>query len=120
MENAAPAGAPPSLGATCQPGSRGARIFSVRPGGPADRAGLGRDDLLISIDNQPLAREDLAERLKPYPPGASVIMAVERHGRQETIEVALDPPDQDSYSIEELDGATAEQLAIRNRWLNGK
>jgi predicted metalloprotease with PDZ domain len=113
-------GSPPSMGIISQPDTRGARILVVRPGGAADRAGLGRDDLLISVDNQSLATEDLDERLKPYPAGATVPITVERHGRRETLEVTLDPPVQDAYSIQELAGATPGQTAIRKRWLNGK
>ena len=101
-----PEGSPPSIGITAQPDNRGVRVFAVRPGGAADRAGLGRDDLLIAVDNQSLATEDLNERLRAYPPGASVPFTVERHGRREIINLTLDPPVPNSYSIQELPGAT--------------
>jgi hypothetical protein len=45
---------------------------------------------------------------------------VERHGRQETINLTLDPPVQNSYSIQELSAATPQQTAIRDRWLKTK
>ena len=110
-------GSPPSIGATSSSDSRGARLLAVRRGGAADRAGLGRDDLLLAVDNQSLANEALEQRLRAYPPGARVPFTVERHGRQEIIEVTLDPPDHKSYVIEEQPGATAEQAAIRKKWL---
>jgi predicted metalloprotease with PDZ domain len=111
---------PPGIGITALPDNRGVRVFAVRAGGAADRAGLGRDDLLIAVDNQSLATVDLSERLKAYPPGATVPFTVERHGRQETINLTLDPPVQNSYSIQELSAATPQQTAIRDRWLKTK
>jgi predicted metalloprotease with PDZ domain len=115
-----PEGSPPSIGITPLAENRGVRVFAVRPGGAADRAGLGRDDLLIAVDNQPLASEDLDKRLRAYLPGASVPFTVERHGRQEITYLTLDPPVSDSYSIQELSDATPQQTALRNRWLRGK
>jgi predicted metalloprotease with PDZ domain len=105
------------LGATVQPEFRGTRIVSILPGGAADRAGLSRDDLLIDIDDQSLATEDLATRLKPYPAGASVPINVERHGHRERIAVTLDPPNRTQYSIVPLSSATPEQVALREAWL---
>ena len=112
-----PADAPPTLGAAVQPEFRGTRIVSIVPGGAADRAGLSRDDLLIDIDDQSLATDDLATRLKPYPAGASVPINVERHGRRERIAVILDPPIPTQYSIVPVSSATPEQLAVREAWL---
>jgi len=112
-----PPDAAPSLGVVVQPESRGARIFSILPSGAADRAGLSRDDLLIDIDDQSLATEDLATRLKPYPVGAKVPINVERHGRRERITVTLDPPIPNLYSIVPLPSASPEEVATREAWL---
>ena len=115
-----PEGVPPTIGAAVLPDSRGVRVFSVRPGGAADRAGLGRDDLLIAVDNQSLATEELDKRLSAYPPGASVPFTVERHGQREIIYLTLAPPMANLYSIQKLPGATPQQTAIRDRWLAGR
>jgi len=120
LRSSVPEGAPPKIGITALPDNRGVRVFAVRPGGAADRAGVGRDDLLIAVDDQSLATADLSERLKAYPPGASVLFTVERHGRQEIINLTLEPPIPNSYSIQELPAATPMQTAIRDRWLKGK
>ncbi len=111
--------AAPSLGVLVQPENIGARIFAVIPGGAGDRAGLSRDDLLIDVDDQSLATEDLSSRLRPYPVGATVPLTVERHGRRERerVTVTLDPPVRTLYSIVPLPGATPEQEAFRNAWL---
>lgn len=112
-----PPDAAPSLGVVVQPESRGTRIIAVDPGGAADRAGLSRDDLLIDVDDQSLATEDLSTRLKPYPAGANVTINVERHGRRERMTVTLDPPVRNEYSIVPLPSASPEQIAIREAWL---
>lgn len=117
--NVAP-GSAPSLGAVVQPDNRGVKIVAVRSGGAADRAGLSRDDLLIAVDDQSLATEELPNRLKIYPPGTEVALTVERHGQREIIMATLDPPVPDQYSIEELPTATPEQINLRNGWLGGK
>ncbi len=115
-----PPDAAPSLGVVVQPENRGARILSIVPGSAADRAGLSRDDLLVDVDDQSLATEDIATRLKPYPVGANVPVTVERHGRRERIAVTLDPPKRSLYSIVSLPSATPEQLATREAWLATK
>ena len=117
LQVAAAAGAPPSLGIITDSVATGVRILAVRPGGAADRAGLSRDDLLISVDELPLATEELANRLKMYAPGSEVPLTVERHGRRQRIWVKLDPPMASEYSVDELAGAAPEQIAIRNAWL---
>jgi predicted metalloprotease with PDZ domain len=111
------AGAPPDLGVITDSVATGVRIMALRPGGAADRAGLSRDDLLIAVDELSLATEELASRLRMYPPGAEVPFTVERHGRRQRITVKLDPPLATEYSIEQLPGATSEQIDIRNGWL---
>ncbi|MGA8184821.1 MAG: PDZ domain-containing protein [Terriglobia bacterium] len=112
--------APPSLGVLVEPVDTGVRIFTVRPGGAADRAGLSRDDVLISVDDQSLATDTLANRLSIYPVGTKVLFEVERHEDRQLMYVQLGPPQPDEYSISDLPGATEEQLKIRQGWLSGK
>lgn len=109
--------APPSLGVLAEPVGTGIRIINVLPGGAAGRAGLSRDDVLVSVDDQSLATESLAERLSIYSAGAKVPFEVERHENRFFVTVQLDPPQPDEYSITELPGASGEQLKIRQGWL---
>lgn len=114
-----PADSEPSLGIQYRPANTGILITSVRPGGAADRAGLGRDDLLVAVDNFSLATESLADRLKIYPPGAEVPFTVQRHAAREIVTVKLDPPRRDDYTLEDVPDATPEQIALRRAWLAG-
>lgn len=115
--NVAPDAAP-WIGVSAAQEDRGLRISSVRPGSEADRAGLSAGDLLLNVDELSLATETLKDRLKIYPPGAEVPFTIERHNRQERINVKLAAPVKDRYSIEELPAATAEQKAIGDAWLH--
>ncbi|MEJ2007652.1 MAG: PDZ domain-containing protein [Acidobacteriota bacterium] len=111
--------APPSLGAIVVPVDTGAKVFSVRPGGAADQAGLGRDDILLSVDDQSLATDSLNDRLSIYAPGAKALFEVERHEKRHLIYVKLGPPRPDEYSIQDLPSATEEEVNIRHGWLGG-
>ncbi|MFB3921224.1 MAG: M61 family metallopeptidase [Terriglobia bacterium] len=110
-------GAAPSLGVLTNRVDRGLQIVAVRPGSAADLGGLSRDDILLAVDELPLAVDDLPDRLRMYPPGAVVPFQIERHGRERRIEVKLDPPLADQYSIEELHTADIQQIRLRKAWL---
>ncbi len=110
-------GAPPSLGVLIQTVDTGVKIVDVLPGGPADRAGLSRDDILISVDDQSLATESLSNRLSIYPVGASVPFQVQRHLERKIIFAKLGPPIPDQYSLEDSPHAAAEEVEIRRGWL---
>ena len=110
----------PSLGALTRPAPTGVGIAAVTPGGAADRAGLSRDDLLVSVDNFSLATASLEERLKIYPPGAEVPFVVQRHAERTIVTVNLDPPLGDRYTIALLPEATREQTELRKGWLRAE
>lgn len=113
----AEADAGPSLGALTRPAPTGVEIAAVTPGGAADRAGLSRGDLLVSVDNFSLATASLEDRLKIYPPGAEVPFVVQRHAERSIVLVKLDPPLGDRYTIASSPEATPEQIALRRGWL---
>jgi len=110
-------GSSPSLGVLTQRVPHGLKIVAVRPGRAADKGGLSRDDVLIAVDELSLAVADLEDRLKIYPPGTEVPFTVERHGNLERINVVLDPPSPDQYTLEPLPQASARQLNVRKGWL---
>ncbi len=109
-------GAPPSLGILTQRQDRGLRIVAVEPGGAADRAGLSRDDLLLAVDSLSLEATELEERLTIYPPGAEIALTLERHGKEDTVTVKLNPPP-NAFAIVEAANPIPTQLAIRTGWL---
>lgn len=107
----------PSLGVLTEPAETGLKIDAVRPGSPAERAGLSRDDILISVDQLSLVGDALGDRLRMYPVGATVPFTVERYGKREIIFVKLGPPIPNEYALEEASHATPEEEQIREGWL---
>ncbi len=110
-------GSPPSLGILDEPAATGLRVTSVQPGRPADRAGISRDDVLISIDQLSLVTQQLPDLLRMYPPGSVVPFEVERLGQRLTIEVKLGPPIPNDYRIEAVPDAAPAAVHIRQGWL---
>jgi peroxiredoxin len=67
------------------------RISEVVPGGPASRAGLQVGDVIVSINNKPVASAaDVASHIAGLKLGASVPFVVTRAGTQATIAVTAE------------------------------
>jgi len=77
----------------------GALIVDVRPGGPAEQAGLREGDVLIAFDGKPLdAESDLGALIAAHAPGDEVALEVAElgarstdEGRQVTVTLAEHP-----------------------------
>lgn len=68
----------------------GAYISEVVPGGPADRAGLQPEDVIVSLEDEPIDdSSELISRLARETPGDEVEMGVVRDGRRIEVEVEL-------------------------------
>lgn len=75
---------------------RGVVVTGVVGGGPADMAGLRRNDVILRIDDQPVnGRSELPDLIASSPPGSKRTFAVWRDGKELTIRVELgqQPPD---------------------------
>ena len=69
---------------------RGARVVDVRPGGPADKGGLRREDLIVDVAGQRVRQlSDLASVLEVFPPGETITLEVLRDGSLHKIRVTL-------------------------------
>lgn len=72
------------------PAARGAIVTSVSAGGPAERAGLRRGDVITSVNNQPVADTNgLRNSVARMAPGSTVAVKAVRDGREQTFQVAL-------------------------------
>ena len=66
------------------------KIESVTPGGPAEKAGLKANDLVLKIDNQALATsDDLGGFLKTRRPGTRISVFVQRGSEMLTIALVI-------------------------------
>ncbi len=71
-------------------GTKGARVERVQAGGPAEKAGIKADDVIVAVDDVLVAGEaSVREWLGDRKPGDRVKLGVLREGKRQTIEVAL-------------------------------
>ncbi len=69
---------------------RGALISGVEKGGPADKAGLQRGDVVLSVNGQPVQdSRDLRFRIASLRPGSAAHLQVLRDGQRRDINVNL-------------------------------
>lgn len=74
-------------------GQKGMLLAGVRPGGPADKAGLRRGDVLVRLGGHVVGGvEDVMFMLTQSKPGAHVKAVVVRDGQEIAVEVTLDAP----------------------------
>jgi predicted metalloprotease with PDZ domain len=106
-----------SLGASIAPVENGYEIVAVRPGGPAEKAGLGRGDTLVEVDGLSLIPQGPQQLLKMYPPGAKVPFTVQRYGKREMIWIQLGQAAPNVYKLEIDPGASPQQLRVWEGWL---
>jgi serine protease Do len=83
------------------PAARGAIVTSVANGGPAERAGLKRGDVITAVNKQVVAdNNSLRNLVASMPPGSNVEVTALRNGRDQNFQVALaelpDRPQPDS------------------------
>ena len=72
------------------PAARGAIVTSVQDGGPAEKAGLKRGDVILAINKQPVIDTNTLRNLvASLPPGSSVNVTAQRNGRDQNFEVPL-------------------------------
>jgi predicted metalloprotease with PDZ domain len=117
LSTAAAPGTAPSIGAVTAPVENGFRIVEVRPGGPADKAGLGRGDTLIEVDGLSLIPDGPEQMLKMYPAGARVPFTVQRYGERKMVWVTLGQAAPELYKIAINPAATPQELRIWGGWL---
>ncbi|MEA2411463.1 MAG: hypothetical protein QOC77_2024 [Thermoleophilaceae bacterium] len=68
----------------------GALVESVTPGGPADKAGLQKGDLIKAIDGQAIKDPtDLSSTIATRKPGDTVTLRIERNGLTQELDVKL-------------------------------
>ena len=72
------------------PAARGAIVSSVAPGGPAEKAGIQRGDVITAINKQPVVdNNSLRNLVASLGPGANVDVTAIRNGRDQNFQVAL-------------------------------
>ena len=90
------------------PAARGAIVTSVQTGGPAERAGLKRGDVITAINKQPVIDNNgLRNLVASMPPGSTVEVSALRNGRDQSFQVALaELPERERPESEEESSST--------------
>ncbi len=71
-------------------GTDGAAQEPVVPGGPADKAGIRRGDVIVAIDDKPIAdNAELIVAIRARRPGDKVRFTIERNGEKRSVDVVL-------------------------------
>jgi len=85
------------------PAARGAIVTSVATGGPAEKAGLKRGDVITAVNKQPVIdNNSLRNLVAGVPPGSTVEVAALRNGTNQNFHVALaELPDREQPESEE-------------------
>ncbi|MFA6045944.1 MAG: alpha/beta fold hydrolase, partial [Phycisphaerales bacterium] len=80
-----------TIGLGVQPAGVGVKVAVLRPGGPADRAGLKVGDVIQSINGTAVrSQPDVAEAIRVIPGGSVAALAFTRDGNPQTLQVTLD------------------------------
>ena len=89
------------------PAARGAIVTSVSAGGPAEKAGIKRGDVITAINNHPVADNNMTRNeIAKLAPGSSATVTLVRNGHEENAQVTLaelpvqQRPDSDDDSSE--------------------
>ncbi len=73
------------------PGTDGVLVQDVEPGGPAQRAGIGRGDIILHVNRRPVSTPQEANRaLSAVPSGGSISLLLLRNGEQRFVVVRKD------------------------------
>jgi serine protease Do len=68
----------------------GVLVQQVQPGGPADKAGLKAEDIIITIDGRPINDgDDLVNEIASRKPGSTIRLGFVRDGKQEDTTVTI-------------------------------
>ena len=72
------------------PAARGAIVTNVTAGGPADKAGIKRGDVITAVNNTPVNDPNgLRNTVASMAPGSNATVTLQRDGRDQNVSVAL-------------------------------
>jgi len=96
-------------------------IKNIIPGGPAEAAGLDKDDIITALDGRAVsASDDIEALVAAYKPGVTVRVLIQRLGQMREFPLAFAPNPYYTYTLKPVEHPTARQQAIYDSWLGIK
>lgn len=96
------------------------KIKTVRPGSPAEDAGLKEGDVILAVGKTRVTRETFTPTIIRYRPDEKVVLTIKRNRDTFKQPITLGKPSVSTYRIEEVMNASPQALALRAAWLTGK
>lgn len=92
-------------------GDKGALVADVTAGGPAEKAGLKRGDVIVEFNGTTIKEmPDLPKTVASYAPGTKTKVKVVRGGKEKTLKIKLgELPDEVAQNSRRLPGKAVEQ-----------
>jgi predicted metalloprotease with PDZ domain len=110
----------PSIGRIRILGPRN-RVFSLDETCAASLAGLRRNDLILQLDDQPIAgEENLYKIVQSKKVGDVCSLLIRRDSFEKTLLVTVDKVDRIKCSITPAENLNQDQRQIRDNWMTGK
>ena len=94
-----------------------ARVKTVMPGGPAQRAGLAPGDEVVAVDGWRVDAATLPDVLQALAPGVPVALHSARDGRLRSSEIVPVAPGPDTCVLKLAASPDESMLALRRGWL---
>jgi Do/DeqQ family serine protease len=99
---------------------RGVYLDDVTEGGPAEKAGLKKGDVIISIDSTPInGKSELMEVIGQKNPGDKVTVKVHREGKEFDLPLTMASEDSKQTSLKDdkliIQGATFQELTEKEK-----
>jgi len=101
------------------PAARGAIVTSVTAGGPADRAGIKRGDVITAINNQSVADNNMTRNaIAKLAPASTATVTIVRNGREQNVQATLaelpdrQRPDSEDNSGQESSSGGTERFGL--------
>jgi predicted metalloprotease with PDZ domain len=92
-------------------------ISNVLPGSSALASGIMRDDVLLSVEGEPVETVDLDPILEAHQPGDVVTVTVQRFGEEIETQVTLAGGGNLEWTVRAVESPTERQLRLRQAWL---